>query len=156
MVRNKGEDLHNPDFSGAEGRAWNVNVADVPPQFATVLGLWLIEAPFARQEYNSHLAMLMQLKDVPGAPPVEYKRAGATHEFGLGRLDPALEDTADPADPRSLKILGLPDRVEQLIFPSDRRALEVVSLAVQNCVDGVLNLNEVGHQNWVDFLLFHE
>lgn len=46
-----------------------------------------------------------------------------------------------------------PDIEQELVLPSDERAIEVLGLAVQACVDGDLNPNKAFHQQWNDFLV---
>lgn len=160
MARNRGEDLQNPDYTGPEGRAWNVNIGDsrmdMPMGATAILGAFLIEAPMAQSRWSSYVATVLHLRDIPEAPPIKNIREGATHEFALGRIKPAFEDNADPANFRTLNVISPPDIEQELILPSDERALEVAGLAVQACVNGELNPGGAYRQEWSDFLMSHE
>lgn len=160
MVRNRGEDLQNPDYTGAAGRAWNIDFGDsrmdMPLGANAVLAACLIEVPFAHPRWNSYMAAVIHLRPIPGAPPLECLRENATHEFSLSRVRPEFEDIADPADIRTIKAKSPPDIEQELILPSDERVLEVLGLAAQACVGGTLNPNKEYRQQWTDFLLSHE
>ena len=121
-----------------------------------VLGVFLIEAPLAQPRWNCYFATVLHLRDIPGAPPLTNIREGATHEFGLGRIKRQYEDTADPDDIRTLNAVGSLDMNQELILPSDERALEVGSLAVQACLNGELHPSRAHRQAWSNFLLSHE
>ncbi|HEX8762746.1 MAG TPA: hypothetical protein VF733_03210 [Candidatus Saccharimonadales bacterium] len=132
------------------GRAWEVDITELKrtnPNSAAFLGTWLIEAPYANPLFNYYAPTLVHLRDIPGSPPVIYNRQGATHEFVMGTLNPDADDSVDPADFHSLMPMSA-DMQEQLILPSDERALEVVGLAIQACLDGRLPLGgRCGHWN---------
>lgn len=159
MARQRGEDLHNPDFAGEYGRAWEVLVD--PDKFERVeqsasLGTWLIEAPYAHPAWNYHGVALMHLRDIPGAGPAVIIRPGATHELWVHALDPTYENHVDPTDITTLHTLEPPDTVEQLILPSDERAIEVARLAVQKCVTGELVPDSDFRADWQQFLRAQE
>lgn len=160
MARQPGEDLQNPDYYGPMGRAWEVSSAgrdEISVQDVSSLGIWLIEAPNANRLWNYYAATLVYLRDIPGAPPVKLKREKATHEFVMGTIDPEVDNTVDPSDIKTFKMLTPPDLHEQLTLPSDERALEVVRLAVQNCVDGQLSPDAINYRpEWTSFFRSHE
>jgi len=160
MAREPGEDLQNPDYQGARGRAWEVTGAgrdEVRVEHTASLGIWLIEAPMANPLWSYYAATLFHLQGIPGAPPVNFRRQGATHEFWIGTVDPEVENTIDPSDIRTFKMLSPPDLQEQLILPSNTRALEAVRLAMQRCVDGQLSADVENHrQDWVSFFRSQE
>ena len=161
MARKPGEDLQNPDYSGAAGRAWEVSGGrdDISVENTASLGIWFIEAPFANQLWSHYFATLVHMYDIPGATPVKLKRQGATHEYVMGTIDPAAEDTIDPSEIRTFKcnMLTPPDLQDQLILPSNARALEVVRLGIQQCVDGQLSADAENHrQDWVEFFRSQE
>lgn len=159
MTRKPGEDLQNPDYQGATGRAWEVSGAGRVERVEQTagLGIWLIEAPMVNPLWIHYAATLFHLQDIPGAPPVNFRREGATHEFVMGTVDPAVENTIDPSDIRTFKMLTPPDLQEQLILPSNARAVEVVRLAIQMCVDGRLSPDAKDHrQEWIGFFRSQE
>lgn len=159
MARKPGEDLQNPDYQGATGRAWEVSGAgrdEVSVEQTASLGIWLIEAPMANPLWSHYAATLFHLHDIPGAPAA-IRRQGATHELWIGTVDPEVENTIDPSDIRTFKMLSPPDLQEQLILPSNARAVEVVRLAIQMCVDGRLSPDAENHrQDWVSFFRSQE
>lgn len=146
MTRQSGEDLQNPNYTGSIGRAWNVSFSNFSTeepdteQTSTALGLWLIEAPFVHAAWSYHAADIVHLRDVSGLPPAILQRPGATHEFTMHALDPKFENFYDPSDIETLHnhLLVPVDVHEQLVLPSDQRALDVARTAIQKCVDGEL------------------
>ena len=105
----------------------------------------------------SHYAVtLFHLYDIPGAPAA-IRRQGASHELWVATVDPAVENTIDPSDIRTFRMLTPPDLQEQLILPSNARALEVARLAIQMCVDGQLSADAENHRrDWISFFRSHE
>ncbi|HEU5121489.1 MAG TPA: hypothetical protein VFT59_01480 [Candidatus Saccharimonadales bacterium] len=160
MTRKPGEDLQNPDYQGTTGRAWEVTGFgrdEIDVGHTASLGIWLIEAPMVNPLWSHYAATLFHLQDIPGAPPVKFRRQGATHEFWIGTVDPEVENTIDPSDIRTFKMLSPPDLQDQFILPSNARALEVVRLAIQQCVDGQLSPDAENHrQEWIDFFRSQE
>lgn len=160
MVRRPGEDLQNPDFHGTHGRAWEVTGVgrdEVRVEHTASLGIWLVEAPMANPLWSHYAATRFHLHDIPGAKPVNLRREGATHELVMGTVDPEVENTIDPSDIRTFKMLSPPDLQEQLVLPSNTRALEVVRFAIQCCVDGRLSPDTENHrQDWVSFFRSQE
>jgi len=160
MTRKRGEALQNPDYQGATGRAWEVSGAGRTERVEQTasLGIWLIEAPTANPllRWPYYAATLFHLHDIPGSP-VNFRREGATHEFVMGTVDPAVENTIDPSDIRTFKMLSPPDLQEQLILPSNARAVEVARLAIQMCVDGRLSPDAENHRReWIGFFRSQE
>jgi len=155
-MRKPGEDLQNPTYHGPKARIWEVDSSgrdEISVQDVASLGIWLIEAPMASSLWNYYAATLVHLHDIPGASPVTYKRPGATHEYVMGTINPEADNTVDPNDIKTFKMLEPPDLHEQLILPSNERALEVVRFAMQQCVDGSLSPNIEGcRADWVKFL----
>lgn len=147
---------------GAAGRAWemtSIGKDDISVENTASLGIWLIEAPLVNPLWSHYFATLVHLYDIPGAPPVKFKRPGATHEFVMGTIDPSAEDTIDPSDIKTFKgnMLTPPDLQDQLILPSNVRALEVVRLAIQQCVDGHLSADAENHRrDWANFFRSQE
>lgn len=107
--------------------------------------------------WSHYAATLFHLQDIPGAQPVNFRREGATHEFVIGTVDPAVENTIDPSDIRTFKMLFPPDLQEQLILSSNARAVEVIRLAIQMCVDGRLSPDAENHRReWAEFFRSQE
>ncbi|SRR6266568_118144 len=159
MARKPGEDLQNPDFSGEKGRAWDLSGLrreGIDITKTAALGGWLIEAIEAHPLWNYHLATLIHLRDIPGVPPANKKRPGATHQFVMLALNPDTENQIDLEDASTLHPLRDPDVVDELVIPHDERAIEVVKLAVQNCVDGVLIPDSDYRAEWVNFFRTQE
>jgi hypothetical protein len=141
MARNPGEDIHDPDFVGGAGRAWDLSgllYEKVTVEHTASLGGWLIETPFATPLFNYHIAGLTHLRDIPGTPKAIKGRTDATHEFAMYSLAPDEESKIDPTDATTLRNFVGQDMVEWLKFPTDERALSVVKFAIQKCVDGEL------------------
>lgn len=158
MTRKPGEDLQNPDYQGATGRAWEVSSAGRTERVEQTasLGIWLIEAPMVNPLWSHYAATLFHLHDIPGAPAT-IRRQGATHEFWIGTVNPEVKNTIDPSDIRTFKMLSPPDLQQQLILPSNARAVEVVKLAIQMCVDGRLSPDAKDHrQEWIGFFRSQE
>lgn len=160
MARKPSEDLKNPDYQSATGRAWEVSGAgrdEVRVEQTASLGIWLIEAPMANPLWSHYAATLLHLHDIQGAAPAVIRRQGATHELWIGTVDPKVENTIDPSDIRTFKMLTPPDLQEQLILPSNARAVEVARLAIQMCVDGRLSPDAENHrQAWIGFFKSQE
>jgi hypothetical protein len=162
MARKPGEDLQNPDYSGAAGRAWEVSSAgkeNISVEDIASLGIWLIEAPLANPLWSHYFATLVHLHDIPGSKPIKFTRQGATHEYVMGTIDPAAENIIDPSDVRTFKgnMLTPADLRAQLILPSNERAVEVVRFAIQSCVDGQLSPDSENHRlAWDNFFRSQE
>lgn len=157
MGRSRGEDLHKPDFSGGVGRAWEIEKIDDEVNNPALLGGWLIEAPLFAPLWNYHIGLLIHLRDEPYTVPPVIERPGASYEYTLYSLDPKYEDTYDPRNMESLDHIMFPaDIEEQLIFPSDNRALYVARLAIQKCVHGALMPDKVYENDWRAFFKVHE
>lgn len=149
-MRQCGEDLHNPDFSGKAGRAWELDMATITAISPANLGIWLIEAPYAHPYFNYYAPTLVHLDEVPGLPPAALVREGATHEFVMGALDPATEDTVDPRDHTTLRTLKIAHVQEQLVLPSHDHAREVAKRAIQAVINGSLPAADPG-DHWGAF-----
>jgi hypothetical protein len=144
----------HPEFSGPEGMAWAVVLPESQTEAQKAnLDAWLIFTPQAHPAWQYHLLTLIHLREIPGAPPAELLKPGATHQITLLSIDPDFNYQLNPQDFNTLRHLLSPaDYEKQVILPDDKQAREVVSTAVEKCVNGELIPDPDGRPQWEEFL----
>ena len=140
-----------PDLEGIAGKAWKIETKDNParnpavPEGLTVAS-WIVYAPHSHPIWPYVLIACISLRDVPGVPPATIRLPGATHEVFVYALNP---DSYPPDMEGQLQIMRPVNYVGQFIADSDDTAVNRIWVAVNEVVDGTLNPDEDGRQQWV-------
>jgi hypothetical protein len=143
-------------FAKLEQKEIDAGRPAVPPELRGInLAGWLIYAPGAHPIWHSYCLNLTALRDVPGMPPPHIYRPGEhpTHEFFLFAMDPG-PPPGGPA-PRRYRldetnpILMPMNFGAQFKEPTDARAMARIRTTVQDVIDGRLNPDTDGIQQWI-------
>ena len=156
MARKRGSDLHDADYAGPAARAWTVTDPDLGRPPSSAVGIWLIEATSAHLVWNYRLVSIAHLREHRDLPQPVLTREGATHELVIVSLDPDHDNTVDPTDLTTMKILTPVDVAQQLVLPDDNAAFTLGTLAVQLCVEGRLVPDSDFRTTWQRWLLHQE
>lgn len=108
-----------------------------PVDITASLGAWFLHCPGQSPAWSHYILGCVHLRPVEGqAHDPVIKVEGATHEVLMYAVDPAAEPTA--LHPPSWKMLTPVNACEQVVLPSDELALELLELAVNAVINGVL------------------
>lgn len=141
-----------PDYVGALGRAWRVDLPafrelhKTPPDQDASVAFWYVHAPYAHPIWHSYIIGAVHLRDIPGqSRPPHISLPGATHETFVYALDPEQPVRVD----QSAKMLHPANFAGQFIEASDEAAALRIERTVHDVCEGRLNPDTDYRQWWV-------
>lgn len=132
-----------PDLQGLCGRAWLS-----AHRGGAVVGLWIVEAPWAHPIWHSYAFSLVHLRPMEGmGPPILY-RADATHEFLVYALNPEVGREACIRGEANPAIMEPCNFACQRAEASDMDACRTVLAAIDDVIEGKLSPDTDYLQTW--------
>ncbi len=141
---------HKPDIFGPAGKAWRYDLPALCqklncPQNASV-AMWLLHCPGAHPLWAFYSLTLMHLRPMPDERPTIFYLPNATHEMVLYACAPDWTESLEQLPP----LLQPANFAAQFITKqhTDKEAVQVCALALQECCDGSLSPDTDYTQAW--------
>lgn len=131
-----------PDLEASHGKAWEL---DHDPKSA-VVSSWVVLCPWAHPLWAFHVVSMVSLADIEGLPPAKINEPGMTHEILVMAVNPDWQMKDKKHLPDYLQPMNY---VGQIKCDSDAEAEKRAELAVQEIIEGKLNPDSDGIQQWI-------
>lgn len=144
--------MREPDFSGARGRAWRIEIRPEDRRTrdvdATLAG-WHLHCPHAHPLWSWYMITLIHLRDMPGQskPPTKHYPEAA-YEVLVMSLNPEHPLREPGRVQHPLYYLSPFDHILQFHGTTDEQAIRVIELYVRACTTGMLSPDQDYREVW--------
>lgn len=125
-----------PDYSGAAGMAWELDLrSPVKPDHYAAVYAALLYAPMAHAFWNYHLLNVTSLRDIVGVAPAKKHYLEAEYEISIFAINPEVS-LPEPEAGVGYDLLQPYDVIRQFDGINAEQALELGKTVMKACCDG--------------------